>query len=85
METITEIFGVIGAALVILAYFMLTTRRWKGDDAVFHIVNLVGAICIVVSLTHYWNLGTFIIECFWVSISGYGLWRIWKPRKSNLT
>ncbi len=80
MDQLAELSGVLGAALVILAYFMLTTRKWHGDDAIFHWTNLAGAALIMASLTFYWNLGTFIIECFWIAISAYGLWRVFEKR-----
>ena len=70
--------GVVGAALVILVY-LGTQQRWlSAEDWRFPFANLVGAGFIIVSLTRYWNLASFVIEVFWVLISLYGLARSWR-------
>ncbi len=70
--------GVVGAALVILVY-LGTQQRWlSAGDWRFPFANLVGAGFIIVSLTRYWNLASFVIEVFWVLISLYGLARSWR-------
>jgi hypothetical protein len=67
--------GIVGTALIILAYFA-TQQRWlTAEDWRYLLANLVGAILILLSLITAWNLPVAIIESFWAAISAYGLVR----------
>ena len=73
------IAGVAGSALIIVAYFA-TQQGWlMAEDWRHPLVNLVGAVLILLSLTVAWNLPAAIIETFWAAISVYGLMK--KPRE----
>ncbi len=70
-----DLVGVAGTGLVIAAYFA-TQQGWvPASDWRFPLVNLVGAVLILVSLWADWNLPSFVMEIFWCAISLYGLWR----------
>lgn len=72
--------GIIGTALIVVAYFLNQHGRLRSDDWKYPAANLFGAILILVSLTTAWNLPAAIMECFWAAISLYGL--IWRtPRR----
>jgi len=67
------IAGVAGSALIIVAYFA-TQQDWLiAEDWRYPLVNLVGAVLILLSLIVAWNLPAAIIEAFWAAISVYGL------------
>ena len=67
--------GIVGTALIILAY-LATQQRWlTAEDWRYLLANLVGAILILLSLITAWNLPVAIIESFWAVISAYGLVR----------
>lgn len=72
--------GFVGLGLFLWAYGMINLGYWQTTQARTHVPNLLGALLIVVSLTHNWNLPVFILECCWGTISIYGLWR---ARKAN--
>ncbi len=44
MIVFTEIFGWVGAVLILLAYYLLTTEKIKSSSFIYHFMNLVGAI-----------------------------------------
>lgn len=67
--------GFVGLGLFLLAYAMINLGRWHADDWRTHLPNLLGALCIMISLIHSWNLPVFLLECAWGSISIYGLWK----------
>ena len=68
--------GIVGTALIIVAY-LATQQGWlTAGDWRYPLVNLVGAILILLSLITAWNLPVAIIESFWAAISAYGLVRI---------
>jgi len=67
--------GIIGTAIIVVAYFAnqqdwLSSRDWR-----FPAANLVGALLILASFYSQWNLPSVVIEIFWVAISLYGLAR----------
>lgn len=72
--------GVLGAAVVIIAYFANQQGWLRSEDWRFPSANLVGSCLILVSLRSGWNLPTAVIEGFWAAISLYGLARGWRRR-----
>ena len=72
------ILGLLGVALIILAYLLLQTGRDGADSLRYLWLNLTGSCFIALSLIPEWNLPTFVIEVFWITITLYGFWRRWK-------
>jgi hypothetical protein len=67
--------GVVGAVLIIAAYFAnqqgwTSSRNWP-----YLLANLTGSAFILASLYAQWNLPAALIEGFWALISLYGLAR----------
>ncbi len=78
METLAkmpDIIGVTGTILLIVAYFLLQAEKLKSDDWIYLYMNAFAAIFILFSLCFTFNLASFIIEIFWISISVFGIWR----------
>lgn len=73
-----NIVGICGTLLIVLAFFLLQKGRIKSDDMCYPVLNLVGALMILITLKWDWNLPTFVIECFWIAISLYGIVKIKK-------
>jgi hypothetical protein len=67
--------GLVGTALLIVAYFANQAGRLASDDWRFPFANLVGSTLIMASLLVEWNLPSVVIEAFWIAISLYGLSR----------
>ncbi|WP_235602800.1 CBU_0592 family membrane protein [Piscirickettsia litoralis] len=53
--------------------FLVVSQRVAPGSLPFSIINLVGAILLLISLCIHFNLGSFIIEVFWILISLYGI------------
>lgn len=73
--------GVFGAALIVLANFLLQGGRLDPRSLAYSAANGLGALAILFSLFFEFNLSAFVIESFWLAISGYGLYRALKRRK----
>jgi hypothetical protein len=70
--------GIIGTGCFVVSYFA-TLRGWLAPTGwQFPAVNLLGAALVLVSLLDAWNLPSVILECFWGTISLYGLVRNWR-------
>lgn len=74
--------GIIGVILILLGYYLITKGSLTGDDLGYHLMNLCGAVLLLISLMWTWNLPSVIIELCWMSISIWGIFRILR-RKNN--
>lgn len=78
---IAHVIGFLGMLCVVLCYYNVTHSKWKHDDFVYNSINLLGAILLIISLCFHFNLGSFVIEIFWIAISISALWRKYKGIK----
>jgi hypothetical protein len=65
--------GIIGVVLILVAFFLLQIGKLSSRDFLYSLLNLLGALGILISLIYEWNLSAFIIEIAWILISIYGL------------
>ncbi len=65
--------GLVGTAVVVVAYFANQQRWLSSEDWRFPAANLVGSLLLLGSLLVEWNTPSVIIELFWIAISLYGL------------
>lgn len=83
MQTLySDIIGMTGTALVVLAYFLLQMERLDPKGLSYNLINLAGAGLLMVSLTYTFNLASFVIEIFWIAASLLGLWK-WLGRRTS--
>jgi predicted membrane protein len=71
--TLTDIIGLTGVACVLSGYFLLQIEKVKSDGLGYLLLNLFGALLLIVSLMVTFNLASFVIEICWLSISLFGL------------
>jgi predicted membrane protein len=65
--------GFIGMGFVVIAYLFLQINKYTIRSIQYQLLNLVGAILLLISLFVHFNLGSFIIEIFWIIITIYGI------------
>ncbi len=68
-----DIVGTIGVGLILLAYFLNTSKLLPSDGKLFFVLNIVGAAlaCYGSFLINYWPF--VILEGTWTLVSIYGL------------
>lgn len=76
--------GLAGTASVLLGFFLLQAGKLHGQGIVFQLLNLLGALGILVSLYGKFNLAVFLLEAIWALISGYGIVRGMRSDKTPL-
>jgi len=72
--------GIVGALLVLFAFYLLQARRVSGTGLVYQLMNLVGALGLLTSLYGKFNVSVFIVQTVWVAISVYGIVRSARSR-----
>ena len=78
-----EAAGWVGAALILLAYLLLSMGRLTGQSPLYQWMNVVGAAGFVVNGWWHGALPSAALNVLWVFIGGFALWRIWKKRSSS--
>jgi hypothetical protein len=77
---VISILGWSGAGMVLLAYFLVSTKRLEGDSVVFQFLNLVGSALIIVNSLHYGALPSVAVNGVWILIAAYSLYRSRRSR-----
>jgi len=72
--------GLVGVAMMLAAFFSLQVGKITPQAPFYLWCNLIGALAVIVSLCRFWNLSSFVIECFWAAIS---LWGIIKRKRGK--
>lgn len=75
--------GFLGMAFVVSAYFLLQINRCTIHSILYQLLNLIGAILLLISLCVHFNLGSFVIEIFWIIITVYGIFNNLKRKKNE--
>ena len=65
--------GFFGMIFIVIAYLFLQTNKYSINSLQYQLLNLIGAILLLISLFVHFNLGSFIIEIFWIIITIYGI------------
>ncbi|MBF8263579.1 MAG: hypothetical protein HW387_1244 [Parachlamydiales bacterium] len=78
---IYSVIGLVGVGLLLIAFFLLQTGRVTSRGYLYSLLNLLGAVGILISLIDEWNLSAFVIEIAWILISIYGIIKCFHERK----
>lgn len=78
-----DIVGIAGTALVVLAYGLQQFGKLTGDSLPYLVMNLSGAVLLLISLCVHFNLASFIIELFWIAASLVGLYKYYQKKRQR--
>jgi len=76
MENISNVIGIVGVLVILLAYLFLQIEKWHPQSLPYLVTNVIGAGLIVFSLLFDWNLPAFVMEVLWIIISIAGIIRL---------
>ncbi len=83
VEFAVEAAGWLGAALILLAYLLLSMGKVTGQSALYQWMNVVGAAGFIVNGWWHGALPSAVLNVIWMMIGGVALWRILARRKSS--
>ena len=81
IDILFDVIGMTGTALVVGAFFMLQLGKAEPTGIVYNLINLSGAILLLISLCYNFNLASFVIELFWIAASLIGLYKYFKGKR----
>lgn len=70
-----DLIGLVGAALFVGAYAGIQFGRLDPHRPPYLLMNLFGAILVLISLLFAFNLAAFVMETIWGLVAVYGLIR----------
>lgn len=84
IDLLANIVGMIGMGMVVCAYIFLQLEKLDPKGLSYNLINLVGALLLLLSLTIHVNLASIVIELFWIAASIFGVVQYYR-RRSNKT
>lgn len=80
---IIDIVGWIGAALILVAYFLVSTKRVEGNAFFYQWLNIFGSIFLIVNTFYYKAFPSTFVNIIWIGIAIYSLNGAYRIRKSQ--
>lgn len=77
--------GLLGTVMILGGFTLLQAGKVSGTGLVYQLLNLFGALGILVSLLGKFNLSVFLLEIAWVVVSLYGIARSFRSRSASKT
>ncbi len=65
----TTTIGIIGAGLVLLAFIMNQTKKWKNTDLIYDFVNFLGALILVIYGLMIKGYPFVVLNTIWALVS----------------
>ena len=78
-----EVAGWAGAALILIAYLLLSMGKLTGQSALYQWMNVVGAAGFIVNGWWHRALPSAALNVIWMLIGGVALWRIAQRKGSS--
>jgi hypothetical protein len=82
-QLLVEIVGWAGAALILLAYLLLSSGKLTGQSLTYQAMNVLGAAGFIVNGWWHRALPSAVLNILWLAIGAFASWRILKRRGSS--
>ncbi|QJU59034.1 hypothetical protein HL653_15815 [Sphingomonas sp. AP4-R1] len=76
---LADVIGLLGSAMMVVAYAYSNMAK-DLNFLFFNILNLVGSLLLIASLTVHFNLASMLLEVVWAIIALLGLVKVWTQR-----
>jgi hypothetical protein len=77
---IIDLAGWVGAALLLLAYALVSSRRLAGDSVRFQLLNLSGGVLLAANSAYHGALPSVAVNAVWIAIGLAALLRARRQR-----
>ena len=83
MSSLPDLIGYAGVLMVLIAYSFLQARRMDGNGVRYPLINLIGAIRILISLLYKPNMPAIVMEAAWAVVSVIGIFFAIRTRQKQ--
>ena len=73
MAFIIGLVGWIGAAALLTAYWMVSTRRADGASTLYQALNLIGSVLVLLNSFYYGAYPSVVVNGVWIVIGLYAM------------
>ncbi|ABG58940.1 CBU_0592 family membrane protein [Cytophaga hutchinsonii] len=80
IEIGVECAGWVGAILVLIAFFLISTNRVNANMPVFHWLNIFGAVGLIIHTLYNTAYPSAFVNVIWAGVAVYSLSNILKKR-----
>lgn len=80
-----SIIGWIGAVVFVVAYLLLAIKVLSAERVLYHLLNAIGGICLVINSVFLEDAPNFFVNIVWAGIAFYAVFRILKVKKKLAT
>ena len=83
LEIAVEVAGWAGAALILLAYLLLSAGKLTGQSLIYQGMNVVGAAGFIINGWWHEAIPSAALNVLWLLIGAVASWRILRKRGSS--
>ncbi|PIR20268.1 MAG: hypothetical protein COV45_06870 [Deltaproteobacteria bacterium CG11_big_fil_rev_8_21_14_0_20_47_16] len=76
-----EVIGIVGMVLLLGTFYLASSKRIQDNHYLYHILNLIGAIAVLVNAFFNHVMSVAAVEVAWSIIALVGLWNIWRAHR----
>lgn len=69
IRILIDIVGWTGSGLVVLAYGLVSTNRLKGNSVIYQLINLMGAIFLLINTVYFGAYPSSFTNIVWITIA----------------
>ena len=73
MEQFSSIAGWIGTGLIVLAYFLVSTKRFTGTNKWYQLMNIAGSVGVGINVYYQHAWPSVVLQILWICIGLYSL------------
>jgi hypothetical protein len=73
MDFLINIIGWAGVALLIIAYWLVSTKRCQGNSILYQMLNILGALLLIINSFYFGAYPSVGVNIVWVGIALYTL------------
>ena len=79
---VLNIVGWVGVALLLAAYYLVSTRRLAGDSATYQWLNIAGAAMLITNSLYFGAYPSVGVNVAWIGIAFFALIQIRRTGRS---
>jgi hypothetical protein len=83
LTLLLNILGWSGTALLLLAYFLVSSRRIEGDSVAYQVMNILGAAMLITNSAYFGAYPSVGVNVAWIFIALFTLATIRRKRSKQ--
>ena len=73
LDLLSDLLGWLGAALLLVAYGLVSTKKLEGDSIPYQLLNLLGSVFLVVNSAYYGAYPSVGVNVVWIGIAIFAI------------